>query len=51
MMLNNNVKAKDTNNQQKLTYRKPKVYHLGSIDKIQGGPTGSYRESNGYYYG
>ena len=51
VMLNNNVKVKDTKNQQKLAYHKPKVYHLGAMDKIQGGPIGSYRESNGYYYG
>ena len=50
-MLNNNSKVKDSKNKQKLTYRQPKVYHLGSMDKIQGGPMGSYRESNGYYNG
>lgn len=48
-MLNNNLKIKDSSNQQKLTYRKPKVYHLGSIDKVKGGYRGYYPESNGYY--
>ncbi len=50
-MLNNNLKVKDTKNQQKLTYRKPKVYHLGSIDKVKGGYGGSYPEPYGYYSG
>lgn len=50
-MLNNKLQVKQTNNNQRLPYRKPKVYHLGSIDKVQGGPRGRYREPNGYYNG
>lgn len=53
-MLNNHTKTQDTNKKnkkQKLTYRKPKVYHLGAMDKVQAGPRGRYREFNGYYSG
>ena len=50
-MSTNNLPIKQTNNQQKLTYHKPKVYHLGAIDKVQGYPRGSYPEPNGYYNG
>lgn len=53
-MLNNNLKVKDTNKKdkkQKPTYRKPKVYHLGAMDKVKGGYRGAYPEPNGYYNG
>lgn len=49
-MLGNTVKTNNNSN-QKLPYDKPKVYHLGSMDKVQGGSRGSYPEPFGYYSG
>ena len=43
---------KTTEKSVKLTYNSPKVFEMGSIEKIQSGRDGNSRDgSGGYYYG
>jgi hypothetical protein len=43
---------KTTEKSVKLTYNSPKVFEMGSIEKIQTGRDGNNRDaSSGYYYG
>ena len=41
---------KTTEKSVKLTYNSPKVFEMGSIEKIQTGRDGNSRDSNGGYY-
>lgn len=41
---------KTTEKSVKLTYNSPKVFEMGSIEKIQTGRDGNSRDSSGGYY-
>jgi len=41
---------KTTEKSIKLTYNSPKVFEMGSIEKIQTGRDGNSRDSSGGYY-